>query len=312
MVLKRISVCLTMISLVFLMSCYDVSYDKEQRVTAGSSSGNWWDGLSTKQIVEGMEITASSSTSKLTKDTVPTTNVDQKIEVSWVCPIEFLGWSVKYKIIGLANGDNTTSDDDGWVPLGETVSIEKLDIDKDTFKYKFIHCPFFSTTQYIVYYKIIMKEHNEAVPYENIVSFVVRPNSRTLRISLSSETENGVPSQIYGHWISNCLFNIVHPIKISDYEPIDIDVSPYTHVFFWIDSDFNAKFGTTVRHYSNSSYCKVEKLSETNVSEIPGETIEATLKYSFEDLPIDKLKEEPDGYFDYDDIVFTVDVIKVD
>jgi len=304
MVLKRIISCLAIISVVLIVSCYDVAYDKDDGAAA---TGNWWDGLSTKQIVEGMEITASEPVSKASKDTNPTTNLNQEIEVSWVCPIEFLGWSVKYKIIGLADGDNTQGDD-GWVTLDEDISIVKLEIEKDTFKYKFKHCPFFSTTQYIVYYKIIMKEHNAAEPYENIVSFVVRPESRTLRISLSPETENGVPSQLFGHWISNCLFNIVHPIKISDYVSQDITVSPCTHVFFWIDSDFRSKFGKTVRHYSNSSYCKVEKLSEPN--SIPGKIVEATLKYNFEDLPIDKLKEEPSGYFDYDDIVFTVDVIK--
>ena len=61
-------------------------------------------------------------------------------------------------------------------------------------------------------------------------------------------------------------------------------------------------------HFSNSSYCKVSKLDTPNT--IDGKVVEATLQYEFEDLPINRLKYEDEGYFDYDDVVFTVDIIK--
>jgi len=291
MVLKRMFVCLAMISLVFLLSCYDVDYDKDK----DESESQWWDGLTTKQMVEGMEIKAMPVTNKTSKSS---SSADQNIEVTWVFPTYITNWGIQFKIDSYDGTDNVD-----WCSIEPVILT--TEVDKYTYKYKFTKCITLKTTQYIVYYKIIMTDTN-GEKYENIVSFLVYPQDRTLRVTFK-DSEATVDSTVYGAWVSSCLFNLIHTVPSSG-QYKDFTLSSYSPVYFWINSDFSGKGLGTVTHYSNSSYCKVTKLATP--SSISGKTVEVTLQYSFEDLPIDMLSSEDSGYFDYDDVVFTVDIIK--
>ncbi len=296
MVLKRIISCLAMVCIAFLVSCYDVQYDN-------AADTSWADGLSTKQIVEGMEITADLSTSKSAASKVDSSSPeDTEVEVTWVCPINICSWTVAYKVEGLLDGETKE-----WTELDSGHEIVQVEVDKDAYKYSFKHCPFWSTTQYIVYYKISMTDHNGG-PYENIVSFMVYPYGRELRVSMGT-SEAAVSSKIYGHWsdLDCCIFDILHGVNQSVSAQY-FTLAPLSKVFFWICSDFTSWNFGNVMHFSNSSYCKVEKVATNSIQ---GRIVEATIQYKFEDLPIDRLRYEDDGYFDYDDVVFTVDIIKL-
>ena len=292
MVIKRILSCLAIFLIIFILSCYDVKYDDDD----DSSGGNWYDGLSTKQMVEGMEIIAKAANSKSTAS---------EIEVSWVFPTYITKWAVKYRIDSYdGNEDVDWSEPD--------ITITNKEVQENSYKqykYFFGHKITFKTTQYIVYYKISMTDTN-GEEYENIVSFLVYPDARTLRVTYAA-SESSVDCSVYGAWISTCIFNIIKTAAGSSDLPGDyaeFTLSAYSPVFFWIDSDFASKGLDTVTHYSNSSYCKVTRLASP--STIAGKTVEATLKYSFEDLPQDMLKYEDGKAFDYDDMVFYVDIIK--
>ncbi|HRX49722.1 MAG TPA: hypothetical protein P5120_19515 [Spirochaetota bacterium] len=291
MVLKRIFVCLTMISLVFSLSCYDVDYDKDKN----DSENQWWEGLTTKQMVEGMEITAMPATNKSYKSSSST---EQDIEVTWVFPSLISKWGIQFKIDSIDGTENVD-----WNSIEPVITT--TEVDEFTYKYRFCKCITFTSKQYIVYYKIMMTDTN-GEQYENIVSFLVFPEGRQLRITFK-DSEATVDSKIYGAWLSTCLFNIIHSVSSAgSYK--NFTLSAYSPVYFWINSDFSSKGFGTVTHYSNSSYCKVTKLATP--SSISGKVVEATLQYSFEDLPVDMLRHEDSGYFDYDDVIFTVDIIK--
>jgi len=290
---KKLLVLLSSLLVAFMtMACSYVGPD------ANDEPASSLKGLTTQQIVEGMEIKANvTSSSRAVEDE----SENPEISVTWACPIFFTNWSITYKVAG-------DTDEDTWHPVSSSVSCERSDVDTDVYKYSFKHCPIFSTTEYIVYYKVSMQDHNGAW-YSNIVSFMVYPKNRQLRITLSDETDAGAPSTLYGLWASNCvLFPSIHEIFDNDNIPAtkDVSLAAYSPVIFAIETDFsymNWSGIDMVIHVSNSSYCKAIKV------ETPSDA-EARIKYSFEDLPITRLWAEPEGSFDYNDVVFFVDVLE--
>jgi hypothetical protein len=104
MVLKRILSCLAMISLVFLMSCYDVDYDKDKK---DSSTEKWWDGLSNQQIFELQEIKGNMSDVVSSKD-VSSDVVEKEIQVEWEWPIDVD--EPEWELLAMMDNANGTTD----------------------------------------------------------------------------------------------------------------------------------------------------------------------------------------------------------
>ncbi|HOP28353.1 MAG TPA: hypothetical protein P5120_18230 [Spirochaetota bacterium] len=296
--MKRIISCLAIISVVFLMSCYDVAYDKDDGAAA---TGNWWDGLNTEQAVKAMDIKADiSSTSK--------SDTDQAVEVTWAFPhVLDLGcsaWTISVQ---------TTSIIDGTPSVFEVITdgeLTRVIADEEVlYTWKGLFCHTYE--EKIVTYKVTMKDHTDPAnqkEYDNIVSFIVYPNPVTLRItSLASERKS--PAELFGYWRSKwydiCRRELNFNVDIEYNLPEEEPLRPWSHVNFKIKSYHS--FGVT-EHWSNSSYCKVTKEEPTDEEKSSG--IKARLKYSFEDLPINKISQEPTGFFDYNDVVFKVEVIQ--
>jgi hypothetical protein len=307
MVLKRIISCFAMISVVFLFSCYDVEYkDKGNGEAPGSS---WAEGLTTQQIVEGMLITANMS-----ETAARTTVADStEVEVSWECPIDSNDWAVDYSMDGedwtalSSNVIDETAKTVSDPSASFSITICKATIATDVYRYKFKHLPVFLTSQYIIYYKIKMKDSN-GVWYDNIVSYMVLPQNRTLRVTMLLGEMSADVSSILTGYFNGCLLNLnTHKYDTTTAAPQDFTLNAFSPVFFGIETDFAQKGFGKVRHYSNSSFCKTVKIPTSNIS---GKTVEATLKCSFEDLPLSRLQFEPSKKFDYNDVVFKVDIIK--
>lgn len=293
MVLKRIISCLAIISVVFLMSCYDVAYDKDDG--AAATSGNWFDGLTTEQAVKAMDVKANvTATSK---------DGEESAVVTWAFPHEldlgFAAWTISVQTTDMVDGKpsifNIISDGTlEWVEKDEEVLYTWKGLWKKEYEQK------------LVTYKVTMKDHTDPhnqKEYDNIVSFCVYPNPVKLRIkSLASERKS--PAELFGYWRSKwydiCRREINFNVDLDYTIPEEAPLRPWSHVTFKIKSYHS--FGVT-EHLSNSSYCKTEITKKSDGAL-------ATLKYSFEDLPINKISDEPTGYFDYNDVVFTVDVIK--
>lgn len=300
MVLKRIISCLAIISVVFLMSCYDVAYDKDEGVSTSSSSGNWTEGLTTKQIVEGMEIKANISNDSTTSKC---TDCEEEVfELVWVLPV-FIGgnWSV----YSLALGEDT---DDDWELLLDTVTSEKISDGywKYTCKTKRTWVP----NEYLISYKVCLTDANNKT-FTNIVSFSVLPNDATLRITIDPASErNTAKTTLAGFWLTKewkLYCNIESywtPVPIESNAITNANAKSYVPVYFRIKSDLTAQGLGIVTHYSNSSFCKTSKITPNAIDAL------ATFQFKFEDLPLEQLRNEPDGAYDYDDVIFKVEVLK--
>ena len=144
--------------------------------------------------------------------------------------------------------------------------------------------------------------------YSTITSFVVFPDGRTLRVNVVS-ADADASSDIYYNLSSNALFTDVDKENVP-VSSVERDLGSYRLAYFSILTDL-ATIGLSgkVRHRSNSSYCRVTKISTGPVVLDDGRTVEATLKYEFEDLPCNLRGYEPGETFDYDDVVMTVDII---
>ncbi len=296
MVLKRIISCLAIISVVFLMSCYDVSYDKDDGAAA---TGNWTDGLTTKQIVEGMEVKANISSD----DSSKCTDCEEEVfELVWVLPI-FIGgnWSV----YSLALGEDTNND---WELLLDTVTSEK--ISGGYWKYTCKTKRTWVSNEYLISYKICLTDSNNQT-FTNIVSFSVLPNDATLRITIDPASErNTAKTSLAGFWLTKewkLYCNIESywtPISIESNAVTNTNAKSFVPVYFRIKSDLRAQGIGIVTHYSNSSFCKTSRITPDAVDAL------ATFQFKFEDLPLEQLSQEPDGAYDYDDVIFKVEVLK--
>lgn len=289
-----------MSSIIILFSCHGVNYNDKK-----SDSDNWHDDLTNEEIVDWTEIIADGSAD----------NEDlQTVSISWECPIKKSDWSIEYSYTG-NDGDWTilTSElveENANKTSTDNITIYKTDIstgNSTNYRYRFSHNPVLTDLQYIVYYKIIMTDSRDK-SYDNIVPYVVFPQGKTLRVTVSSECESSMPSDIYATWDRTTpIFNQVRTSMIPS-NSVEKILTGVSSISFWIETDFSSSgLEDPVKHYSNSSYCKVTKLSTPN--SIEGKTVDATLKLSFEDYPKELLSHNP-AVFDYNDIVFTVDIIQ--
>jgi len=287
------------LSIVYLISCHGVNYDKKS-----DSDNNWYDDLTDEEIIDWTEITTDGSIDS---------NKNLSVSVSWECPIKKSDWSIQYSYTG---------NDGEWTALSSQV-IEASDKSRaydliiyksevtsgnsTSYKYTFSHKTSLTDQQYIVYYKIIMTDSADN-SYDNIVPYVIFPQGKTLRVTVSSECESLMASDIYAAWNKTTpIFRHVRTSQIPS-ESVENTLLNTSSIVFHIATDFSSRgLGELVKHYSNSSYCKVTKLSTPNI--IDGKTVDATLKFSFEDYPKELLSFYP-AVFDYNDIVFTVDIIQ--
>lgn len=306
MAVKRILSCLTMISIVCLLSCYDVDYDKKDK---NNSSTEWYDGLTNEQVVKAMMITATPVETK-TKE-VTSTEADTVYEIVWTVPavLPFTkkdNWSIKW-------GYCLTNDNDGdltWNDLLNTefaageIQVEPLSNGQNKF-WLTVKPPKISGV-YLISYKIILNDSNGA-QYENIVSFAVYPNNGKLKITVSPESERAAKTQLFGYWLTSWNLNSEPSREISLADPapqLVENVAAYCPVIFKIKSDLSSiGIEDSVSHYSNSSYCKTTRITKNSGAL-------ATFKLSFEDLPQDMITKEDGNEFDYDDVIIVVDVIQ--
>jgi hypothetical protein len=154
-----------------------------------------------------------------------------------------------------------------------------------------------------------MKDSNGDV-YWNTVTFLVAPYDMKMTITPKDSSAAAV-SKLYLAQLCplqgiDLLLNPDHDYYIyksgnliSREKTVTQTLGAWKNVFFGIESDFNFKGYGMVQHISSSSYCKVKRVSNDNKTPV-------IFEYKFEDLPQDKTGDEPLGSFDYNDVIFTV------
>jgi hypothetical protein len=291
----------------FALSACDNPETEQPETTEEKVS--WADGLSTDQVISAMPI-------EVTDDALEEEGAAEAPEVmgirvrrlamnddtnikylrlSWFLPIrpwvEDVTWRVFHR-----------NDDGEWSRVEVDIDVEEVD---GEYHYQ-TKCGIELIGQRIVYFKVQMVDNNDD-EYENIVSFFVYPNDRRLRITLSEETSADAPSELFigfREWFR--LFWDIHELELPTSKEVEEDLSSWTTVLFLLKADFSQWFDgdeASVVRKSNTSYCKVTTVDP------PDDTVEARLRYSFEDLPITRLANEPSGYFDYNDMIFFVDIL---
>lgn len=315
MVLKRIISCLAMVSVVLLLSCYDVNY--KDSTTADSKE--WTDGLTPQQVMEGMEINGSMSSSEVVSKADDATVVEKDIEVSWEWPVDLEEpvWEVFYTFDDEATEQpvygpalSIPSDSNKASSLGSIYSTTAEDgatmLLKIAFKVKW------TAYQKLLQVKIKMRDSNNDV-YLNVVTFLVAPNDMTCTIR-PDKSEAAASSTIYTTQLcalqglafllnpSDSSYLYQEKNRINDYPtPLSWKLEKNKTIFFGIETDFISRGLGIVRHQSSSSYCKVRKVATTDGAS-------ATFRYTFEDLPKEQLRFENGKKFDYDDVIFLVDL----
>jgi hypothetical protein len=288
----------------------DESTDAQEQDTV------WSDGLTPEQVIKAMPIIVNEAAPAASEETgvasaklalTDATQTDKDLLVTWAVPagaLPFSSWTVY-------EGDGQS-----WNPISADIQYsetwpEVLEIEKYPFEatyYWFNWKCTFTTEQHIKYFRIVMTDHN-GDKYENIVSFMVWPYTNPIQITLSDETEAEAASDISimlnGGWDSMWKYTQTTELPLT--ETIGQDIDPWTSVRFQIATDFTGwGFEENLStHVSNSSFCKVTKVDP------PNDTVQSRLKYSFEDLPIDQVGQEPTKEFDYNDVVLYVDIMKL-
>lgn len=314
MMVKRILSCLAMVGIVFLMSCYDVQLDKET-----AANENWADGLDQAVIIERMPVTTEAKLSETKAGETKAGETNCEVEVSWECPIDTDNWAVEVSDNGVDYKalDVEMEGDSKGVTGSEIITIVKTPcytVDAVVYYTYSFKCNWVivDDINYIGYFKIMMPTANWTPDkpdyFYTITSFVVFPEGRTLRVNVIS-SDADARSDIYYNLASGALFTGVKKGNVPA-SPVERNLGEYRLAYFSILTNL-ADIGRSgkVRHYSNSSYCKVTKISDGTVDMGDGHKIEATLMYEFEDLPCNLKGYEPGLTFDYDDIVITVDII---
>lgn len=309
MVVKRIISLLAMFGVVFLISCYDVQLDKESVIT----NENWADGLEPELIIERMPVTVEPVLT-VTKAESDTTTCE--VEVTWECPIDTDQWAVEVSDDGVDYEalDVVMDGESKGVTGTETVTIIKTPcytVDAVVYYTYSFKCNWaiVNDVNYIGYFKILMPSANPGEFFSTITSFVVFPDGRTLRVTVNS-SDADARSDIYYNLADNALFTNVNKNNVPA-SSVESSLGSYRLAYFSILTNLSdiGRSGK-VRHYSNSSYCRVTKIATSTYNPGPGRTIEATLKYEFEDLPCNLKGYEPGQKFDYNDVIITVDIIK--
>jgi len=300
------------------MSCYDVAYDKDDGAAA---TGNWWDGLSKQQIFQLQEIKGNMSDVASSKD-ISTDGVDKEIQVAWEWPTDVAEpeWEIFAK---MDNEDGTTAGPESVYPVaskaGNTINMIVVSFDrkKDPTGVKTLICVTLKlkwcTLQTLLTIDVKMKDSNGA-EYWNTVTFLVAPCAMEMTITPGNSSAVAVSTLYLAQLCPlqglDLLINPSHTQYlykssnlISRATTVTKTLNAWDNVFFGIESDFNYRGYGKVKHISSSSYCKVKRISANN-------KIPVIFEYKFEDLPQDKIQDEPLGSFDYNDVLFTVQLDK--
>ncbi len=298
-----------------MLGCIPQPEDETDATNEGEEEAvPWTDGLTTEQVIKAMPIvvdevqsddavaSAAYALTAASGGEDVSDSVQKEVMVTWALPkgwLPFADWKV-YE----------GTDDQTWQAIKVDIvkSEDALEIDSYSFKYL---C-FFTLEQHIKYFKIEMVDHNGDT-YSNIVSFMVWPLSNSIQITLSDETEASASSDISimlnGGWDTMWNYTSATELPLTEqYPTAGKEIPPWTSVRFQIETDFTDwgfedDFST---HVSNSSFCKV-----TKVAGYPKGDVQSRLKYSFEDLPLDQVGNEPSKEFDYNDVVLYVDIMKL-
>ncbi len=268
----------------------------------------WTEGLTLGEVVQKMEITvdkASPQTSTANASVqLNTTGDDQdQLYIYWWVPKALFdkhlgsgdgnGWVVQKKV-----------DSDEWKTISNEIKREVITGSEYTYyKFSFFGMRTYTGNEKIITYKIRMTDNNDQ-EYENIVSFMVTPQDRKLQITLQ-EAEAAAPSTLWIAHIGSKIFDHLWNVKEVKL-PASTTYLPANHnVIFMMEADFTGLgyAEQKVVRYSNTSFCRV-----TSVEAPTG--VEARFKYAFEDLPLTEVASEGSGQFDYNDLVFHVDVMK--
>ena len=291
-------------------------------VGPNSEQGNWWDSLSRQEVFEATTVVINGSDvdgSRADGDTIT-----KDIDITWALPFELpvcpnggaftITWS--YNEDFSEPKDVAIDDADMSVVKGK-VAWEVSDV----FVYKFCKYFSFKANEYIVYFKLNMTDHNGA-KYQTIVSFMVFPKDKTLRIRTApAESDAGAINTLYRINCTQFTPTVNLPADATllfDDAALDeaaastskTQILDALNLFqLAILTDFSGLTGDDLKlaRYSNTSFCKVIPVAKVSGAD-------ATLKYSFEDLPLQMLGTEAPGSdgvrrFDYNDVVVYVDIM---
>ncbi|MBN2529530.1 MAG: hypothetical protein JXR76_24290 [Deltaproteobacteria bacterium] len=294
----------------------------------------WTDGLSLEEVVSVMPVTvdlaepAAPQASNLVKRNIVAADstTDTAIKITWAWPVawctgeiaEYCTSSKLWKIYG--------QDENGeWQPLPASI-VKKTIKNSVTGEFDYEWSAYFSwiPQHVLTYFKVSLPDHNTGALYESIVTFFVTPplpnllQPSDIRVSLL-EASAKAPSKLYGmvgaskgkasQEVFTSLQNFAGGVDLPSATLVTSQL-PFNHpIKFAIETDFSAtEWGfanPVVVHESNSSFCKVTEVTDN----VPTDTI-WRFKFAFEDLPLDKASFEAGGLFDYNDLVFYVDVLK--
>ncbi|MBN2527055.1 MAG: hypothetical protein JXR76_11730 [Deltaproteobacteria bacterium] len=269
-----------------------------------TDSKAWTHGLSQKQIVEAMPVVAQTvNGSQQPQGAIAVRRaVGERPShlVSWMVPHDSLrpaSWEVYEK-----------NNNDEWEFINVTIETrnrEEDDIVYDVFSFT---TPVGDTVSFIKYYKIVMVDHNGA-SYGSIVSLVSYPGGHPIAVTLADETEADAPSGVTLHYngVEESLWDIQRLESLDLPQTVNLDANweAWSDLQLTIQSDFSG-WGLgdlPMLRASNSSFCKVELVTA------PAGPIVARLKFSFEDLPLNRVANEPTKAFDYNDVVLFVDIL---
>ncbi|MBN2529252.1 MAG: hypothetical protein JXR76_22885 [Deltaproteobacteria bacterium] len=310
--MKQLLSSIVLTTLLSLAGC--TTLEAEQHKASVNQGSGWTYGLTQKQIVAAMPITAekvnlssvsagrSIAPKKLGESAGLTSSFGHI--VAWRVPEGALTpeeWIISRK-----------SDSGAWeeltsIQVNVTSGVVLDDVAFDVYS---CEIPVTAADAILTYYKVTMIDLNGA-RYNSIVSIVNYPGGHPVRVTLSAETEAAAPSgitAIYNDthkilWEMERLENRTLPESIT----LEETMAEGSELEFTVHTDLTAFGGAemgSLARPSNSSFCRVSKV------DAPETGIVARLIYSFEDLPLSMLNTEPTKTFDYNDVVMVVDVLE--
>ena len=296
-------------------------------VGPNADGGNWWDGLSRQEVFEATTVVVNGTDAIESR---ADETVNKNVKITWALPFE-LPVCPKGGAFTIEWSYNEDFSDPQDVVIDDAdLSITKGKVAwevSDVYVYKFSKYFSFKVTEYIVYFKLRMTDHNGA-EYQTIVSFMVFPKSKILRIRTApAETDADAINALYRIDYTQFEPSVNLPegsrLLFNDAALDDGEVPSSTNEtldalnLFQIAilTDLSDILGEDVKlaRYSNTSFCKVTPVVEKMAD------ADATLRYSFEDLPLQMLETEDAVYdaktqkyvrrFDYNDVVVYVDIL---
>lgn len=310
---------LTSLGLIGILACACTTLETESNQQA-----SWADDLTPAQVFSVMPVSVDmeggSASPQVTGISKMSAVPEEAIKITWRIPkhiFDVWGWTHPFEIY-------SQNEDGGWEVLPANITRSEVE-DSITGAIDFVWMAIVSSSKchfkggMLATLKVSLPDHNTGVPVESIVTFMVAPD-KDIRVSLV-EASAVAPSSLYGQYSSvegslfswNLVFkdmqNFVGGVDMPEVKILKDSLPAFSPVKFYIESDFS---GTgwdfeedVVVHESNTSFCKVTEVTQ----DVPADTM-WRLKYSFEDLPLEKSAIEANGLFDYNDLVFYLDILK--